>query len=218
MVDDAALELTWYGHAMFAAAGSGRTIVIDPVPPQVGYTYVPVPADVVVMTHGHFDHTFMDGVSGNPRTISTAGTFDVDGLAVRGYEGFHDAKGGQERGPVVIFSWEQAGLKLAHFGDLGDRPTEETMRNLKGLDIAMMPVGSVYTVDAAGALDLVSELAPSIVIPMHYGTPDCVIPLDPVEEFTGKFGGATRLIERRPLTVSRADIPDATEVWVLPYR
>jgi L-ascorbate metabolism protein UlaG (beta-lactamase superfamily) len=218
MAMNEALELTWYGQAMFAVSGGGVTVVVDPVPPEVGYRYDPVAADLVLITHGHFDHNYLAGVSGNPRTISASGSFDVSGLKVAGIDSFHDPNRGAERGPIVIYSWEQCGLKLAHFGDLGEEPGPDIMKRLKGLDIVMIPVGGIFTIDGEQAARFARNLAPAVVVPMHYGTRDCAIPLDPVDEFTRRFKVPSREVAERPLIVSRSSLPSSTEVWVLPYR
>lgn len=218
MAMNEALELTWYGQSMFAVCGGGVTVVVDPVPSEVGYRYDPVAADLVLITHGHFDHNYLAGVSGNPQTISASGSFDVSGLRVSGIDSFHDASRGTERGPIVIYSWEQAGLKLAHFGDLGEEPGPDVMKKFKRLDIAMIPVGGVFTIDGEQAARFARNLAPAVVVPMHYGTRDCSIPLDPVDEFTRRFKGTVREVAERPMIISRGGLPSSTEAWVLPYQ
>lgn len=218
MATDDAIDITWYGQAMFTVSGGGVAVAIDPVPPDVGYPYDPVDADILLITHGHFDHNYVDGVKGSPRLISGSGAFAIDGLEVTGYESFHDESRGAARGPVVIYAWEQAGFKLAHFGDLGDRPAADVMKSLEGLDVAMIPVGGIFTIDGEQAARLVRDLSPAIVLPMHFGTPDCTIDLEPVESFTRRFDGTVRQIAERPVSITRESLPSSTEVWVLPYR
>lgn len=212
------LELTWYGQSMFRLAGGGLTLVCDPTDPQTGYTYDPVTADLVLLTHQHYDHSFMNGVKGNPLVIRKPGTTDAVGLEVTGIRTFHDASGGKQRGENIIFTWEQAGLRLAHLGDLGEIPGPEELAPLKGLDMVMVPVGGVFTIDAGQAVGLISDLAPRVVFPMHYGTPACNIPLDPLDEFTGRFGGPVRDQSVRPLAISSGSLPVSTEAWVVPYQ
>jgi L-ascorbate metabolism protein UlaG (beta-lactamase superfamily) len=211
------LDITWYGQAMFSISSPGLTVVLDPTPPETGYSYEPFPADVVLMTHQHFDHGFVQGVTGNPRVITASGSFDLGGLKVEGFDSFHDAKKGSERGPNIIYTWEQAGIRLAHLGDLGDTPAPAVIKKLLKLDVVMMPVGGVYTIDAEQAVRLVRDIEPGIVLPMHYGTSQCAIPLEPVDEFTRRFGRTVRKVSERPVEVSTGAIPSSTEVWVLPF-
>ena len=170
------------------------------------------------MTHQHFDHNYTDGVAGEPKIINASGTFEVAGLTVHGFDSFNDAKHGKERGPNVIYCWEQEGFKLAHLGDLGDEPSHDVMKKLHGVDIAMVPVGGVFTIDAEQALRLLRDLEPAIVLPMHYGTPDGTVAVEPVELFTRHFKGIVREIGIRPIEITSDSIPRATEVCVLPYK
>jgi len=218
MAADGTLEITWYGQAMIKVSGQGKTVVIDPVPPHVGYHYDPVAADVVLVTHEHFDHNYTDGVTGSPKIITTGGSFEAAGLNIKGIDSFHDPVKGTERGPNVIYTWEQAGFKVAHFGDLGHELEPEAMREVEGLDVAMIPVGGVFTIDGPQAARLALDLAPAVVIPMHYLTPAIEIPLRPLKEFTQSFTGTVREIGDRPVVISRDSLPAATEVWVMPYQ
>jgi len=212
------LEITWFGQSMFAVASKDATVVIDPTPPQTGYSYDPVSADVVLMTHQHFDHGYLDGVAGDAKVIKASGTFELGKLKVRGFDSWHDAKRGEERGPNVIYTWEQEGFRIGHFGDLGDEPGHDVMKKLLRLDIAMMPVGGVFTIDGEQAVRLIRDLEPGIVLPMHYGTADGTVQLQPVEEFTRRFKGVVRDMGSRPIEVTRESIPRASEVWVLRYK
>jgi len=218
MAEGQTLELAWYGQSMFRISGGGITVVCDPTAPETGYRYEPVTADVVLVSHDHFDHSHLAGVQGEPTVLKAGGTSVINGLEVTGIDSHHDSSGGQERGSNIIFTWEQAGFRLAHFGDLGAKPPGDVLSSLAGLDIAMVPVGGVFTIDGDGAADLVRDLSPSIVFPMHYKTPDCVIPINPLEEFTDNFTGTVKRIDERPLLVTRDSVPETTEVWVVTYQ
>lgn len=217
MALDPGIELTWYGHSMFVISGGGTTVAVDPVPPEVGYRYDHVDADVALMTHQHFDHVFLAGIKGSPNAISAAGTFRSGTLTVEGIAAYHDAQQGRQRGPNIIFIWEQGGIRLAHFGDLGAIPGPSVMKGLTGIDVAMVPVGGVFTIDGKQAERLVRDLDPKVVIPMHYATPDCAIKLDGVDVFADRFGGEVRKVPDRPLTVSSDILPMKTEAWIVPY-
>jgi L-ascorbate metabolism protein UlaG (beta-lactamase superfamily) len=212
------LEITWYGQAMFSIAGAGTTVVVDPTPPETGYSYDPVDADIVLVTHTHFDHNFTAGVAGSPKVINASGKFDLGGIEVRGIDSFHDSAGGAERGNNVIYTWEQAGMRLAHFGDLGHMLKPEAVKRLLKLDVAMIPVGGVFTIDAEQATRLIRDLEPSIVLPMHYGTADGKVPVEPVDEFARRFSGGVRTVETRSAVVTPDEVPVSTQVWILPYK
>lgn len=218
MAPGGALVVSWYGHAMFTVDDGRVKVATDPVPPEVGYSYEPVDADLVLVSHAHFDHNYLEGVKGGPRVIDTAGDFEFDGLEINGFETFHDTERGSRRGRSVIFSWEQAGFRVAHFGDLGDLPEPGVMERLRGLDIAMVPVGGVYTVDARAAAELLEEISPRITIPMHYMTEDSAIELEPVDNFTRLFKGPVKQTGSRRVELSRSDMPSSPAAWVMRYR
>ncbi len=217
MALDPGIELTWYGHSMFVISGDGTAVAVDPVPPEVGYRYDPVNADVALMTHQHFDHVFLAGIKGSPNAISAAGTFEVGTLTIEGIAAYHDAQQGRQRGANVIFTLDQGGIRLAHFGDLGDLPGPPVMKRLTGIDVAMVPVGGVFTITGEQAARLAQDLAPKVVLPMHYATPDCSIKLDGVDVFTGRFPGEVRNVPDRPLTIFSDILPVKTEAWIVPY-
>lgn len=210
------LEIEWYGQAMFKISGGGIALVCDPAGPATGYRYEHLSADIVIISHQHHDHNYLAGVKGTPRVLAESGTFTIEGLSITGIASFHDARMGAERGENVIFTWKQAGFSIGHLGDLGHHPDPDILARLKGLDVMMVPVGGVFTIDGSEAARLVSEAAPSIAIPMHYKTPDCKIPLEPVDGFRESFPGTVREIGKRPLTIGREDLPAGPEAWVLP--
>lgn len=212
------IRIEWYGQSMFRIQGGGVTLVVDPTNPQTGYDYNPVQADAVLITHDHFDHNFMDGVLNRPEVLNKPGEREAAELRVHGFSAFHDNAGGRERGSIVIFAWEQAGFTLAHLGDLGERPSPGALEALKGRDILMVPVGGVFTIDGKQAVALISEIKPRIVIPMHFKTPDCVVGIEPLQNFIRYYEGEVRDVGERPLSITRDDLPEETEVWVLPYK
>lgn len=212
------IEIAWYGQAMFLISGEGIKIVVDPTSPDTGYIYDPVAADLLLVTHSHFDHNHTSGVTGAKKTIRTSGTHVYNGITVTGLDTFHDASGGKQRGPNIIYAWEQAGFSIAHLGDLGERSISKYAEKLSGLDLLMIPVGGVFTIDGKEAANLVAELSPKIAIPMHYNTPDCTIGLERIDVFLNNFKGEVKNISERPISVKRESLPTKTEAWVLPYK
>ena len=83
-------------------------------------------------------------------------------------ETYHDPQKGALRGRNTIHILSGAGKRIAHFGDLGCELPADQLAQLENLDIAMIPVGGYYTIDAAQAADLVRKINPAHVIPMHY--------------------------------------------------
>lgn len=174
------MRITWLGHACFMVEHEGYRVVIDPFRDVPGFADVSVEADMVLCSHGHFDHAYTDGVKlregrENPFTVETVDTF-------------HDEEGGVLRGKNTVHILRAGGLKLVHLGDLGHRLTQEQAEKMWDCDVLMVPVGGTYTVDHAGAVSAQVWLMPRVTIPMHYRGDDFGFDnIDTVDEFLNYF-------------------------------
>ncbi len=157
------MKLIWRGHSCFILDQEGRRIVFDPFEPKSvpGLRDICETADLVICSHEHGDHGYRKAVM--IREDADPGVFKVTQLDIP-----HDDAGGSLRGMNKITIVEAGGLKVAHFGDIGCELTAEQKAALQDLDAAMIPVGGFYTIDAAQAAAMVKDLAPHLVIPMHY--------------------------------------------------
>jgi L-ascorbate metabolism protein UlaG (beta-lactamase superfamily) len=69
-----AMRLKWCGHACFRLTAQNRfTIVADPYEESVGYRLPPLTADLVTLSHSHYDHNYSAGVAGRPLVVSQPG-------------------------------------------------------------------------------------------------------------------------------------------------
>ena len=93
------------------------------------------------------------------------------GVSIIGLSTFHDDKKGAERGPNTIYVFEADSLRMAHLGDLGHPLNEMLVEAMGNIDILILPVGGVFTIGPEGAAEIVREIEPKIVIPMHYQQP-----------------------------------------------
>ena len=115
----------------------------------------------ILCSHGHFDHNAADQAEPVP----------FDGpcpFSIRTVETFHDEQSGALRGPNTVHILSAGGVTIAHLGDLGHPLSPEQAEAIGPLDLALVPVGGVYTVDAKGAKAVCGALNPKCVIPMHY--------------------------------------------------
>lgn len=216
------LQITWIGQSCFIVRGeTGSPVVVtDPPAPSVGYKLPAIQADVVTVSHGHGDHSYMAGVGGrftlvDGRDLKERREVTAAGLPFVLLPGFHDNQGGAARGPNAIVVWRQGGLRLAHFGDYGqDALTPAQLDGLRGVDVLFIPAGGFFTIDAARAAELVKQLKPRVAILMHYrtalGGPARLADLAAVSASFGE-------VKRKPsqVSVSKATLPAATEVWAL---
>src|SRR6185312_8897054 len=95
----------------------------------------------------------------------------IKDVRIRNFGTYHDATGGMQRGKNAVFVIEMDGLRIAHLGDLGHTLSEAQLRRLGEIDILMIPVGGVYTLNGLDAQKVVEQIKPTrYILPMHYGT------------------------------------------------
>lgn len=209
------MDISWLGQACFKLKGKQATIVLDPYSDQIGFKLPKVEADVVAVTHDHYDHNASSEVSGDPFVITGPGEYEIKGINVVGIPSFHDNKKGQERGKNILYSVQIDGVRIAHLGDLGqDELTSAQIDSLGNVGVLMIPVGSVYTIDASTAAKIAASLEPDIILPMHYQDTDAKVNLEPVEKFLKEMGKEDVETVKK-LTVSRDRLPSEPQVVLL---
>jgi L-ascorbate metabolism protein UlaG (beta-lactamase superfamily) len=216
------MEIIYLGHASFKLKGKSKTVVCDPYGDQVGKFPRDVEADIVTVSHGHFDHNATEkikatpaGGQGTPFIINSPGEYEIGGVSVIGIPTFHDDKQGVERGQNTVYVIEMDGLRIAHLGDLGHKFSDAQLEEMGPIDILLIPVGGFYTIDAKAAKEIVGQVDPWVVIPMHYSQPgttvDKIAGVEPFLQEMGKTG--TLPIPKYPVTVDK--LPEDLQVVVL---
>ncbi|ADL08894.1 MBL fold metallo-hydrolase [Thermosediminibacter oceani] len=212
------MKIRWFGHACFLLESqTGTKIVTDPFDGSVGYKIPKVEADVVTVSHDHYDHNYVEAVQGDPTIIKAPGEYSTGGVTIKGIPAFHDEVKGAKRGPVVIYVYEIDGIRICHVGDLGHLLTKLQVEEIGRVDVLLLPVGGTFTLDAEGAAAVMEQLSPKITIPMHFKTPAVSMPIDPVDKFLEKVGGGEYL-EANTLELTAEDL-NAVErrILVLKY-
>lgn len=209
--------ITWQGQAYFKIqdkiGSDGITLATDPFNKEVGLKVPNFEADIVTVSHQHFDHNNVSALRGHPFIIDCAGEYDHKGVFVEGIDSFHDNKSGTERGNNVIFRIEMDNISVAHLGDLGHILDDSQLEKLAGTDILMIPVGGKYTIDAKQAVEVIAQVEPRIVIPMHYKVPGLKIEIDGVDKFIKEIGLAPTYEDK--LKISRKDLPQEDRELVI---
>jgi L-ascorbate metabolism protein UlaG (beta-lactamase superfamily) len=191
--------ITWYGHAVFAIADGATNLLIDPFLTGNPTAAVPadaVTATAILVTHGHSDH-LGDAVDISKRTgapiIATyelglflgnkgvnvipgniGGTVSAGDAEVKFVPAVHSSTVDDNGSFVACSAPSGFVIRLngktiyvagdtALFGDMDLIGDED-------LDVAIIPIGGQYTMDAADAVKAVAKLRPEIVIPGHYNT------------------------------------------------
>ncbi len=213
------MEITYIGHSSFKIKGKTLSLVIDPYNPKIGYKFPKQEADMVLVTHDHFDHNYVEGVSNYRLLIENPGEYEASDVFVTGIQVFHDENSGADRGTDTIYMIEIDGFTILHLGDLGHELSAETLEKLLDIDVLMIPVGGKYTIDAEVAAKVISSIEPSYVIPMHYKTATLIdmTDLDDVGKFLDEMGvdeNNVRKEDKLKIT-SKSDVPEDTQIIIL---
>jgi L-ascorbate metabolism protein UlaG (beta-lactamase superfamily) len=189
------MRIEWYGQSAFRLEGGDATVFVDPfgVPGEavakrgLSFDYPPiegVTADLVLVTHEHFDHNAADRIDGSPAVIrATAGKLDSPVGEVVAIASEHDEHAGTERGPNSIFVFTLDGTRVCHLGDFGQTGLrDEQAEAIGSVDLLFLPVGDGPTIGAEQAAAIADRLDPRWIVPMHYRTP-AISFLEPADAF-----------------------------------
>lgn len=213
-----AMDIYWFGQAFFKLKGKSAALLIDPFDPNVTNLKFPKPseleADACLVTHSHPDHSNTKDLPGVSLVIEGSGEYETKGVAISGVSTFHDKVKGQDRGKNIVYHIEMDGLNLVHLGDLGHTLSDEKVSEIGECDILMVPVGGVYTIESKEAAEVVAQLEPKVIVPMHYLLPGLKAPLEGVEKFLKEMG-EEGLTAQNKLTVSKDKLPEEPTVVLL---
>jgi L-ascorbate metabolism protein UlaG (beta-lactamase superfamily) len=210
------MDINWLGHSCFRLKGSHATVITDPYSPEIGYSLGKTSANIVTLSHQHPGHRYAKGIGGEPKIVERPGEYEIGGVLIIGIGTFHDRDKGGSRGKNTVYLLEIDEVTVCHLGDLGHMLTDEQVEEIDDVDILLLPVGGVSTINAAAAAAVVRQIEPKIVIPMHYQTPALKFELEPVDKFLKEIGA--KPVEPLPkLTVSKSSLPASTQIVLLDY-
>ena len=181
------MTIEYLGHSCFCLiAEDGTRVITDPYT-KVGYELpTGLCADIVTVSHGHFDHNCIDAVRAD-KIIDKTGVYSYKNVKIRGVTSWHDSKQGMLRGENIIFTVEMDGLTICHLGDLGEPFSEKMLKKIGKPDILLLPVGGTYTINAQQAKQYAEKISPKVLIPMHYRPQDGALDIAEPEEFLSLF-------------------------------
>jgi L-ascorbate metabolism protein UlaG (beta-lactamase superfamily) len=182
------MQVRWHGHSAFALFGA-NSVFIDPfVPKRVEDEFeepfdypaiTALEADLVLVTHEHLDHNGSEAIIGRPFVLR-GGCFETPvseetGLRQRdtpvGEVTCIPSDHGEGRGPNTIFVFTMDNIRVCHFGDFGQPKLHAWQERAIGqTNLLFIPVGGRYTIDGRTAARIAKQLAPQLLIPMHYST------------------------------------------------
>jgi len=188
------VTIQWLGHASFRISHNDTIIYIDPWKLDIS----PHDATFVLVSHTHYDHyssSDITRVSGpQTRLIATADVIEKEGtgqtvepgraieigqVRVTATPAYNPDKQYHPRANNWVGFIVEIGSKRIYYA--GDTDIITEMRELTEIDLALLPVGGTYTMDADEAVQAVSQIKPQQAIPYHWG--DIVGSLDDAKKF-----------------------------------
>jgi len=179
------LKLKWLGHASWKIKVAGKTVYIDPY--QGDYDEK---ADIILVTHSHFDHCDVNKIKmirgddtiiiapedcvqkiGPPvKTLKPGEKTTIEDIVIEAVEAYNYKRFRSPGNPYhpkgfgVGYLIHAEGKTIYHAGDTDFIPE---MKQLKGIDVALLPSGGTYTMDNEEAAEAALAIEPKIAVPMH---------------------------------------------------
>jgi L-ascorbate metabolism protein UlaG (beta-lactamase superfamily) len=218
------VDLTWLGHACFRLRGRDVTILTDPYHSDGwGYPSLLTSANIVTISNDHPHHASLEGIDGRPHVLRGPGEYEIGGVLIWGVRTSRpkdDAlvSGAAARNTAFIIQVEE--LTICHLGDLASAPlSSDELTHIKDADVLLVPVGGHCTINASQAAEVVAQVEPKLIVPMHYATEETRgrVELDEVDRFCKELG-ATEAAPRGRLSVTAASLPSEPTVMLLTAR
>lgn len=207
------MEITWLGHACFRLRSENQVVITDPFPESLGLQPDSRPATVVTVSNSHPNHSHWESVTGDPRVLSAPGEYQYAGVSVRGIM-TPLAPGTPQEQRNVAYSISLDGVNICHLGDINMPITPRQVEELSPADVLLVPLGGGCTLELEEVLKVMENLAPKIVIPMHYRIPGVSVPLQGLEGFLRRMG--TGQTEPQPrLSVTPSNLPEDLRIVLL---
>jgi len=184
------LKITWLGHSSFRIS-NGKVVYIDPF--EIGHS---IPADIILITHEHFDHCSSEDVAkliksntmivttiqakdklrminAEILTVNPGKSYSIDGVNIEAVPAYNTNK---FRSPGVPYHPKKDGKvgfivtingkRIYHAGDTDLIPE---MKDIENIDIALLPISGKYVMTVEEAAEAADLISPKIAIPMHIG-------------------------------------------------
>ena len=209
------MDVTWLGHGCFRLRGRGAAVVTDPYPPTIGLKLSRMDAEVVTVSHDHDNHSYTQVVRDGAYEIHGPGEYEVAGVSVIGVPTYHDSEKGKKEGRNTVYVIEIDDVRVCHLGDLGHKLDDTEAEAVASPDVLLVPVGGRSTMNAAQAAEVVRQLEPRYVVPMHFAIAGLKVQLDTIDRFLKEMG-VTASEPQPKLSVQKSSVAEyETKVVVL---
>jgi L-ascorbate metabolism protein UlaG (beta-lactamase superfamily) len=173
-------------------------------------------ANIVTFSHVEPGHPGTTDLSGAPYMITGPGEYEVREVFITGIQtgGHKSSEGGTSEALNTLYVFDFNSLTVAHLGNLNRVLTQAEVEAMGTVNVALVPIGSQCGLSTARAAEVINQLEPNIVIPMHCAGSSRDIPLDVLSKFLKEMGLSE--IEKQPsLKVTSSALPEETQVIIL---
>ncbi|MBI4212793.1 MAG: MBL fold metallo-hydrolase [Chloroflexi bacterium] len=209
------MEITWLGHSCFRLRGRNVSVLTDPYSSSCGYTLGRVSADVVTISNSHPHHNAANQVGGSPVILDGPGEYEVKGVVTTGFR-TDVPKRDMRALRNTAFIFEVDDVTVCHLGDVNNLLTAEQIELSKEVNVLLVPVGGHCTIAPAQAAEVIAQIEPKVIIPMHYATESSKVDLESVDHFLREMG-LTEIEAHQKITVTVSSLPVEPTVTVLQY-
>ena len=211
------MRIKWLGHSCFLITNKrGINILTDPFDDTLGYRMTKEKINIITISHEHYDHNNTMGIKGKPAVLKGAVNRDTHKMLFKGVPSYHDSVYGKHRGNNTIFVIETDEMVLCHLGDLGHVLENMQLEEIGRVDILFIPVGGYYTLNHLQADQVIEQLKPKIVLPMHYKTDAIKWSIDPLSFFLDKKDNI-KIIGESSFEIEAGTLPEKTTIYLLDY-
>jgi L-ascorbate metabolism protein UlaG (beta-lactamase superfamily) len=210
------MELSWIGHSCFRLRGREATLITDPCARSSGYALNRVSADVVTISNDHPHHSAAAELTGSPTVLDGPGEYEVHGIFINGVRTPKPKSGdAAPRNTAYIVTIDD--VTICHLGDIAAIPATEQVELMKDVNVLLVPVGGHCTIGPSEAVEVISQIEPKLVVPMHYATDASTVELEQVDRFLREMG-ITQSEPQARLNITPSSLPAEPTVVLLQYR
>lgn len=211
------MDILWHGRSCFTIKGKNATIVTDPYA-GTGFKTSKLKADIIVSNLPTSEIEPLE-VDGEHILFDMPGEYERYGVAIRGIQAWNMSKKKEEESKkeskkVTVFVMDIDGIKICHLGNIGHTLTDELMQSIGSVDILLIPVGGKETIDAKKAVEIIEDIEPRIVIPMHFKADGEKLDIAGVNEFLKEVGAKNESIEKFSIE-NKSKLPQDHEEYVV---
>ena len=204
------MNIVWYGQSCFKIQSKDLVLITDPFDKKIGLRPPFGSADIVTISHDHYDHNNFQVIKNNPFIIDSVGEYEIKKVIIKGINSYHDNQEGKERGQNTIYIIEMENIRICHLGDFGQNALiNGQLEKIGQIDILFIPVGGVFTIDWKSASAIISQIEPRIIIPMHYkisGVKGELLKLDTIDKFCEERGASSKDAVNK-FSIKKKDLP-----------